>query len=291
MTIGVLGTGLMGKPLAERLLQANHPVIAYNRTLSKAAPLESLGAKVAETPLEAIREAEVLILMLTNAQAIRDVILSQETADHLQNRTVIQMGTIAPDESRAIQEAVEKQGGDYLEAPVLGSIPQAQTGTLLVMVGASESQFKQWKSILQTFGSEPQHIGEVGTASALKLALNQLIASLTSGFALSLSLIEQQGVDVEKFMKILRESALYAPTFDKKLDRMRQRDFTNPNFPTKHLLKDVDLFLTQAEKSGLNSEGLKGIRTIIQQTIELGLSDSDYSALFSAIKAAERSHD
>lgn len=291
MTIGVLGTGLMGKPLAERLLQANHPVIAYNRTLSKAAPLESLGAKVAETPLEAIREAEVLILMLTNAQAIRDVILSQETTDHLQNRTVIQMGTIAPDESRAIQEAVEKQGGDYLEAPVLGSIPQAQTGTLLVMVGASESQFKQWKSILQTFGSEPQHIGEVGTASALKLALNQLIASLTSGFALSLSLIEQQGVDVEKFMKILRESALYAPTFDKKLDRMRQRDFTNPNFPTKHLLKDVDLFLTQAEKSGLNSEGLKGIRTIIQQTIELGLSDSDYSALFSAIKAAERSHD
>ena len=127
------------------------------------------------------------------------------------------------------------------------------------------------------------YIGEVGTASALKLALNQLIAALTSGFALSLGLVERQGVDVEKFMEILRDSALYAPTFDKKLERMRQRNFENPNFPTKHLLKDVDLFLSQAEDNGLNTEGLKGIRDIIQQTIELGLSDSDYSALFSAI--------
>uniref|UniRef100_UPI0030DAB0D9 NAD(P)-dependent oxidoreductase n=2 Tax=Cyanothece sp. BG0011 TaxID=2082950 RepID=UPI0030DAB0D9 len=283
MKISVLGIGLMGKPLAKRLLEADHSVIVYNRTISKALPLEPLGAKVAQTPLEAIQGSEVLILMLTDANAIREVILSPETADNLQNRTIIQMGTIAPDESRNIQKAVEKQGGQYLEAPVLGSIPQAKEGTLLVMVGAKTSQFEEYKPILKQFGSQPQHIGEVGTASALKLALNQLIAALTSGFALSLGLIERQGVDIDKFMGILRESALYAPTFDKKLDRMQQRNFENPNFPTKHLLKDVNLFLNQAEENGLNTEVLQGVRRIIQQTIELGLSDQDYSALFSAI--------
>lgn len=287
MTISVLGTGLMGKPLAERLLQANLPVIAYNRTVDKVADLEAKGATIAQTPLEAIKASDHLILMLTDAKAIREVILSPETANTLQNRTVIQMGTIAPDESRAIAADITKYGGDYLEAPVLGSIPQAKTGTLLVMVGATTAQFEQNKEILQHFGEKPQYIGQVGTASALKLALNQLIAALTSGFALSLGLIERQGVDVTKFMDILRESALYAPTFDKKLDRMQQRNFANPNFPTKHLLKDVDLFLKQADQSGLNREGLTGIRTIIEQAMELGLSDQDYSAIFSAITPSD----
>ncbi|MGK7931648.1 MAG: NAD(P)-dependent oxidoreductase [Microcystaceae cyanobacterium] len=283
MTISILGTGLMGKPLAQRLLQANFPVIAYNRTLSKVADLETQGAIIAKTPLEAIQTSEILILMLTDAKAIRDVILSSETIKVLENRTIIQMGTIAPDESRTIAADIIKYGGNYLEAPVLGSIPQAKTGTLLVMVGATVEQFSENKAILQNFGENPQYIGEVGTASALKLGLNQLIAALTGSFALSLGLIERQGVDVTKFMDILRESALYAPTFDKKLERMQQRNFANPNFPTKHLLKDVDLFLKQAEESGLKTEGLIGIRSIIQQTMELGLSDQDYSALFSAI--------
>ncbi|ACK67026.1 6-phosphogluconate dehydrogenase NAD-binding [Rippkaea orientalis PCC 8801] len=287
MNIGVLGTGLMGKPLAQRLLQANLSVTVYNRTFSQVVELQSMGANLAKTPLEAIQLSNVLILMLTDANAIREVILSTESASALQNRTVIQMGTIAPDESRTIQQEVQARGGDYLEAPVLGSIPEAKAGTLLVMVGARKSQFEEWKGLLQHFGEQPQHIGEVGTASALKLALNQLIAALTSGFALSLGLIERQGVDVDKFMAILRESALYAPTFDKKLDRMKQRNFDNPNFPTKHLLKDVDLFLSQAEENGLNTQGLKGVRGLIQKTIALGLSDSDYSALFSAIHQEE----
>lgn len=283
MKIGLLGTGLMGKPLAERLLKANLPLIVYNRTSSKVTELESKGATITKTSLEAIKEADVLILMLTDAKAIHSLILNPETVSHLQNRTVIQMGTISPDESREIEQEVLKNGGNYLEAPVLGSIPEAKAGKLLVMVGGKAEYFEQFKEILQHFGTDPQYIGEVGTASALKLALNQLIATLTSGFALSLALIERQGVDIDKFMGILRESALYAPTFDKKLDRMKNREFSNPNFPTKHLLKDVDLFLRQSEENGLNSASLEGIRQIIQKTMDLGLAESDYSALFSAI--------
>ena len=113
--------------------------------------------------------------------------------------------------------------------------------------------------------------------------MNQLIASLTAAFSLSLGLVEKEGVEIEKFMKILRQSALYAPTFDKKMSRMLDRNFANPNFPTKHLLKDTNLFLQEAEEIGLDIIGLEGTKKIIQKAIESGFSDADYSAIFAAI--------
>lgn len=285
--IGFLGTGLMGGAMVRRLLDAKIPVVAYNRTASKLAPLKEAGAEITDSSIEAMQASECLILMLTNAEAIRSILLSEKASSYLSNRTVIQMGTIAPVESEALRDAIAAKGGEYLEAPVLGSIPEAKAGELLVMVGASETQFQRWLPLLKQFGKDPHLIGDVGTAAALKLALNQLIASLTSAFALSLSLVQCQGVEVEKFMEILRQSALYAPTFDKKLARMRDRNYANPNFPTKHLLKDIDLFLKQATQMDINVQSLTGVRQVVEQAIALGLSDEDYSALFSAIDPTE----
>lgn len=283
MKIGFLGTGLMGEPMAERLLQAGLEVVAYNRTKSKLEPLKASGAEIAESPEDAIATADCIILMLTNAQAIEQVLLSDASKQHLSGCTVIQMSTIAPSESREIQKAVNAAGGDYLEAPVLGSIPQVKSGELQVMVGATRELFNKWSDLLKNFGTEPILIGEVGSASALKLALNQLIASLTSAFSLSLGFIQRQGVDVEKFMEILRESALYAPTFDKKLKRMVEGNYANPNFPSKHLLKDTDLFLHEAQLVEQNVSGLEGVRKVVDMALQLGLADADYSALFEAI--------
>jgi 3-hydroxyisobutyrate dehydrogenase len=193
------------------------------------------------------------------------------------------MGTIAPQESREIHDAIASGGGDYLEAPVLGSIPQVKSGELLVMVGSSPEQFQKWFELLKHFGREPVLMGDVGSAAATKLALNQLIASLTSAFALSLGFVQRQGVEVEQFMQILRQSALYAPTFDKKLQQMLDGNYANPNFPSKHLLKDTNLFLSEAQAVGLNTSSLEGIRKVLETTQQLGLSDADYSSLFAAI--------
>jgi 3-hydroxyisobutyrate dehydrogenase len=274
----------MGQPMAQRLLAAQIPVIAYNRTPSKLDPLKAAGAEIAKSPAEAMQASDCLILMLTNANAIAAVILSEEEAPFLAKRTVIQMGTIAPSESRELHAAIVNKGGDYLEAPVLGSIPEAIAGKLLVMVGSTPAQFERWGGLLEHFGSQPMYIGSVGTAAATKLALNQLIASLTSAFALSLSFLQSQEVEIDKFMQILRQSALYAPTFDKKLQRMCDRDYAHPNFPTKHLLKDVDLFLQQGQEMELNLSSLAGVRDLIQTAMDLGYSESDYSALFSALR-------
>lgn len=273
----------MGQPLVQRLLSAQISVIVWNRTESKLAPLQAAGATIASSPTDAIAASDCLILMLSDAAAIEQVLLSDSAKLHLQGRTIVQMGTISPTQSQAIRDRVVAAGGDYLEAPVLGSIPEAETGKLIVMVGASPEQYQTWLTLLQNFGPEPRLIGPVGTAAAVKLALNQLIASLTSAFALSLSFVEQQGVEVETFMHILRQSALYAPTFDKKLQRMLDRNYANPNFPTKHLLKDTNLFLNEAKLSGLNAHSLEGVRQIIEIAQQIGLKEADYSSLFSAV--------
>ena len=280
--VAFLGTGLMGEPMAQRLIEAQVPVVAYNRTASKLEALQRSGAEIAELPQDAIAKSDCVILMLTNADAIKAVLLSEASQQKLSGKTVIQMSTISPQESREIHDAVVAAGGEYLEAPVLGSIPQVKAGELQVMVGASPEQFAKWSDVLKNFGS-PVLLGAVGAAAATKLALNQLIASLTTAFALSLGFVQRQGVNVEQFMEILRQSALYAPTFDKKLPQMLERNFANPNFPTKHLLKDTNLFLTEAEALGLNVSSLEGVRKVLEMAQQLGLAEADYSSLFAAI--------
>lgn len=269
--------------MAQRLLDANIELVAYNRTSAKLEPLRAAGAAIAEHPHEAIRACDCVILMLTDAAAIQDVLLSDSSRQQLAGRTVIQMGTIAPAHSRAIRDEVVAAGGDYLEAPVLGSIPEAKTGKLIVMVGGSPEQFQRWSELLQNFGPEPLLIGSVGAAAAVKLALNQLIGSLTAAFALSLGFVQRQDVDVDLFMQILRDSALYAPTFDKKLQRMLDRNYSNPNFPTKHLIKDTDLFIAEAKSIGLNVSSIEGLHKILEMALNKAFSEDDYSSLFSAI--------
>jgi 3-hydroxyisobutyrate dehydrogenase len=287
--IGLIGTGLMGLPMAERLIAAGVPLVVYNRTPEKLEPLRVAGATIAPSIPKLLHNSQAVILMLSDAQAIREALLSEEVRQGLGDRTIIQMGTIAPSESRSICDEVIAVGGTYLEAPVLGSIPEVKAGTLLVMVGASVEQFQQWLPLLQHFGSDPLLVGSVGSAAALKLALNQLISSLTTAFALSLAFVQRQGVDGEMFMQILRQSALYAPTFDKKLKRMLDGNFANPNFPTKHLLKDTNLFLTEAEAIGLQVDSLAGVRQLLEIACNLGLAEADYSALFAAIMSTENS--
>lgn len=282
--IGIIGTGLMGTPMAMQLLQSGYSLVAYNRTPAKLESLKNAGAQGTDSPATLLSQCDCVVLMVSDAAAIREVLLADACHPHLSGKTVIQMSTIGPEESKQICQEVKNHGGDYLEAPVLGSVPQAKSGELQVMVGASSEQYQKWQNVLSALG-KPMHIGEVGTAAAMKLGLNQLIASLTSAFALSLGFVKEQHVDVEKFMAILRESALYAPTFDKKLPRLVDGNYDHPNFPTKHLLKDTNLFLKEAESTQINAQALEGVRTILEKAQQQGWSDSDYSAIFAAIQS------
>jgi len=283
MKIALLGTGLLGAEIAKRLFQQDIDVTVWNRTAAKLQPLAALGMSIAPTVSHAIATTDATILMLADAPAIREVLFAEATRSTLAGKTLIQMGTIAPQESQTFAAEIHALGGDYLEAPVLGSLGEAQQGNLIVMVGGNTAQFTQWQPIFQHLGQDVRLIGEVGQAAALKLALNQLIGSLTVAFSLSLGIVQKQGIDVNVFMELLRNSALYAKTFDKKLDRMLQRDFTAPNFPTQHLLKDTRLILATARQLGLGTEALQGVVSLAESSVNSGDAWLDYSAIFNAV--------
>ncbi|PCH65616.1 MAG: hydroxyacid dehydrogenase, partial [Gammaproteobacteria bacterium] len=210
MNIALLGTGLMGQALVEHLLNQNQQITVFNRSAEKAEKLIALGAQLATTAQAALIASDFCILMLSDASAI-DQVLNSISAETFNNKTIIQMGTIAPEESRQFSRRITESGGRYLECPVLGSLPEARAGTLILMAAGNEDDYQRALPLLNLMGKDPQYIGSTGQGATVKLAMNQLIAGLTASFALSLALVEKEGIQTEQFMKIVRDSALYAP--------------------------------------------------------------------------------
>ena len=275
-SVAVLGTGLLGTAIATRLLAQGLNVHVWNRDPSRIVSLVEKGAIAISDLRRAAEGQRVLILVLRDGSSTASVI---DTVGALQGSTVIPMGTMGVEESRKLATQVADQGGRYLEAPVLGSKPQALNGSLLVMAGGEAQVFEAQQPLLSHLCQEPLLVGPVGSGAATKLALNQLIASLTHSFSLSLQLIQRAGVPVETFMSILRPSALYAPTFDKKLQRMLDHTYADPNFSTALLRKDLRLFLEEATTAGLQDQGLSGLLSLLEQAEGTDLDEQDYCAL------------
>ena len=152
------------------------------------------------------------------------------------------------------------------------------------MVGAEPEQYQRHLKLLQNFGSQPLLIGPVGFASALTLALNQLIASLATSFALSLAFVQLQGIDIDVFMGVLRESKLYAPIFDQHLLRMVEGNYRNANLPIKQLIKETDLFISEAKSLGLNLNSIEGVRQVLQSAFKMSDPGDDFTSIFQVIR-------
>ena len=275
-SVALLGTGLLGESIGQRLLQRGVSLHVWNRTQDRSKALVEAGAQALNSPAEATRCCDSLITVLRDGPVTAAVL---NDIGPLDGSTLITMGTVGVTESQALAEQATQQGGQYLEAPVLGSKPQALNGSLLVMAGGEAQVFKEQQPVLAHLCQDPLLVGPVGSGAATKLALNQLIASLTHSFSISLQLIQRAGVPVETFMTILRTSALYAPTFDKKLQRMLDHNYTDPNFSTALLRKDLGLFLEEATTAGLQNQGLTGLLTLLEQAKGTDLDEQDYCAL------------
>ena len=279
MKIAVLGLGLMGLAMASRLQATGHRVCGWNRSGGRLAAAREAGLEASTDP-GILSSANVLLLTLSDAAAIG---ASLDHAAPLEDRLVIQTGTIGPDESRAIAARVEAERGRYLEAPVLGSIPEARSGTLIIMAGGAKEDFESAFPVLEALGTRPRLVGPTGQGAALKLAMNQLIAGLTTAFSASLGLVRAEGIETDLFMELLRESALYAPTFDKKLGKMLEHDYARPNFPLKHLLKDTRLFEAAAGARGSDTRVQAAMASLFEAGIDAGFGEADYSALYEAV--------
>jgi 3-hydroxyisobutyrate dehydrogenase len=277
-----IGLGNMGGPMALRLVGAGVPLTVHNRTRARAEALRQAGARVAEDLEEAVSAGEGVFLMLTDAPAIDAVLDAPGVESALRGRTLIQMGTIAPEQSRGLSRRLEALGAAYLEAPVLGGVNEAARGGLLAMLGGEPEVVRRWNPVVRLMASQSWHVGPAGQAALLKLALNQLVASMTTAYALSLAMVERGGVPPETFKDVLGQTGLYASTFEKKYTRMLGRQF-DPQFSTRLVLKDVELILQAATSLGLDTVALEGTRALAQRALALGLGELDYSALYAAV--------
>ena len=286
-TIALLGTGLLGEAIGHRLLEQGVTLKIWNRSAAKCEPLLKQGAELIETLDGAAKGCQAVITVLRDGPVSAEVIAELGDLDAV---CCLPMGTMGISESRQLELQVQGQQGFYLEAPVLGSKPEALKGTLLVMAGGDAAIFQQQLPLLRLLSADPKWMGPTGSAAASKLALNQLIASLTHGYSLALRLVQASGLEIERFMEVLRPSALYAPTVDKKLDRMLSNDFTNPNFSTALLRKDLQLFVREAALAGVNAEALEGLVELLTLAKGTPLDAGDYSALHALTADSAKDH-
>jgi len=247
--IAFLGTGLMGERQARVLLRAGYRLSAWNRTRDKALRLSRDGATVAESAVDAVRDADVVITMLASGDAVHDVLFNQGVADSLQaHSTVVDMSSIRPDEALDHARLLERRGIAYLEAPVSGGTSGAETGTLAIMCGGDPRIFERVSPVLRCMG-RPVLMGAHGLGQLTKLA-NQMIVGTTIGvIAEAFSLVEKGGADPAKLIEVLAGG--YADSTILRLDgrRMADRDVRIRGRSSTQL-KDLNNAMRAAEQVG-----------------------------------------
>jgi 3-hydroxyisobutyrate dehydrogenase-like beta-hydroxyacid dehydrogenase len=211
--IGFIGLGAMGSRIATRLLDAGHTVYGTNRTAAKAQPLIERGLIWLDTPREVAAAAGVVISMVTNDDALEAIADGPDgLLAGLEPGTVyIDMSTVSPHASRRLAAAVRARDAQMLDAPVSGSIPQAEAGTLAIMVGGDDHAFAAVEPLLRELGQTVTHIGPNGQGLVLKLAINISLAVQTLAFSEGLLLAEHAGVDPELAAEVMGSSSIGSP--------------------------------------------------------------------------------
>jgi len=248
--IGWIGLGNMGIPMAEQLIKAGYAVTIYNRSKGKEASLKEMGASIAETPKALIATTDVVIIMVSDDAAV-DQIFNDKNGlfgAGISGKMIINMSTVSPAISKNMAELCKEKGGQYLDAPVSGSVKQAETGQLVIMVGGDEAAFNEVKPILEKMGKMAMYLGDTGAGNVAKLAINSLLALYTQGLAETVLFASQQGIKTEDLLNLLNNGAI-ANTFTKIKGDAIIADNYKAAFALKHIVKDLNL----AKDIGLES--------------------------------------
>jgi len=247
-TIAFLGTGLMGKPMATRLLQAGYPVTAWNRTHGKAEPLQAYGAVIAADPADAVRQADIVITMLEAGPIVAQVIAA--ALPGLKKETlVIDMSSTRQSEARDLDTKLAAHGIRFIDAPVSGGVVGAQAGTLAIMAGGRQEDFARAEAVLTVMG-HPTLVGPAGCGQLAKLC-NQLIVGGTLNIvAEALLLAEAGGADPAAVRTAIRGGFAESRILEVHGQRMLERNFM-PGGQVKSQYKDLENVLVAAADAGL----------------------------------------
>lgn len=281
--IAFLGLGQMGAPMAARLLEAGHELTVWNRTARKADPLVEKGARLAGSPREAARSAEAVITMLATPEALEDVVFGRDGVAGGLGRdvAVIEMSTVGPG---VVRDLADRLAGEVIDAPVLGSVPQATDGSLKVFVGGSDEAFRRWGPLLEAFGT-PMHLGPLGAGASMKLVANSTLGALMSGLGEALSLAQGLGLEPSAVLDILAESPL-GVTVKSKRELIDSGTYP-PRFKLALAAKDLRLVAEAAEAARRDLRVARAARSWLEDADRAGLGDLDYSAVTAHIRGAD----
>jgi 3-hydroxyisobutyrate dehydrogenase-like beta-hydroxyacid dehydrogenase len=276
-TVAVVGLGAMGSRIARRLLDAGHDVVVWNRDASRADELVSAGAVAATTPADAARRAEALITMVSNPEALDAVVGGAEgiAAGAGARTTVIQMSTVGPPATERLAASLP-EGTGLLDAPVLGSISEVESGTLTVFAGGPDELVRRWEPLLSILGTV-LHVGDVGAGSATKLVANATLVGTITLIGESIALADRLGLPREVAFDVLAATPLAAQA-ERRRGAIESGEYP-PRFALSLARKDADLI----REAAADLRVLEAAREWFVEAEQAGGGDDDYSAVLREI--------
>jgi 3-hydroxyisobutyrate dehydrogenase len=279
--VAFLGTGIMGFPMARRAMRAGLDVRAWNRTLEKAGPLADDGATVSSSPAEAVDGVDLIVTMLSDADAVVSVMEGEHggLAAARDGAVWAQMSTIGIEGAERCLELAEHRGIDMVDAPVLGTRQPAENGELVVLASGPDAARDRCQPLFDAVGQRTMRLGAAGEGTRLKLVVNSWIVSVVEGLAETIALAQGVGLDPQLFLEAIGGGGLDMPYARMKGTAMIEQSF-EPSFPLRLAAKDADLVVQAAQRHGLDLPALRAIAERMAQGVEAGHGDEDLAATY-----------
>jgi 3-hydroxyisobutyrate dehydrogenase-like beta-hydroxyacid dehydrogenase len=284
--VGFLGLGIMGSRMAANVARAGFPLSVWTHTPGKAERWAvEHGASAYETPADVAAHSDIVVSMVVDGAQVASVLLGEHGVIEAAREGLlcVDMSTIGPVDARRVAAALRERAIAMLDAPVTGSSPRAEAGSLTIMAGGEAGDYARARPVLETMGELIVHVGELGQGQMLKLINNSLGAANAAAVAEALLLARATGIDLDALVEVTSAGSGASAQLALKSAAMREHDYT-PMFKTAHMLKDVRLCLQEAESAGVPFPAAGHARDVLTATIARGHAEQDYAAM---IEAAE----
>lgn len=280
-TVAVLGTGIMGAPMARNLARAGFTVRAWNRTRQKSEPLANDGITVCDSPAQAATGADFVLTMVADGDAVAQSMSGDSGALDAMSRDAIwlQCSTVGLEATDNLYRLAEKAGIEFVDSPVLGTKKPAEDGKLNVLASGDQALESRCRKVFEAIGQNVTWLGTVGDGTRLKLVMNSWVLAVTASVAEAIALAEGLGLDANLFLSTLEGSQIDTPYAHLKGGAMIDRNFT-PSFPVGGAAKDSALIVDAARLCGVSLDVAKAVHEKFERTIKEGYRDDDMAAAY-----------
>jgi 3-hydroxyisobutyrate dehydrogenase-like beta-hydroxyacid dehydrogenase len=288
-TISYLGLGTMGSGMASNLLKAGYELTVWNRSADKCETFARKGARVANSPADAARDVDLVMYMLSNDQAVEDVVFGAKgiLGEIKEGQIAMDMSTVLPAMSLREQEAYTKHSVDFLDAPVFGSKQESADAKLWIMVAGNKAIFEKVKPVLEHLGQTVHYFGKNGNAAAMKLVGNLIVALEMEALAEGLVLAQKAGLDLNSVMEVVKVADFRSPLLVGNGKNILKRDFST-SFALKLMLKDAGLIERFAGNLQSPIPALRVVEKNLESAVSLGFGKENASAVIKALEKEAR---